>query len=250
MSVFNPDLMQGKVVLVTGGGTGIGKGIARLFAEHGAQAVICSRKEEVLQATATELRDAGLSCDYQVCDIRDYAQVEAMLDALLQAHGRLDVVVNNAAGNFPATIEQLSANGFRTVVDIDLNGTFNITRAAYSAWLAEHGGAIVNITAPFAGWGVAYQAHAAAAKAGVDSLTRTCAVEWRNKGIRVNAVAPGSVANTEGLARLSEALTGDAEPELQCLPADIANAVLFLASSDGSYVNGVDLQVDGGLAQI
>ncbi len=244
MTVFDPQMMQGKVVLVTGGGTGIGKGIARLFAEHGAHAVICSRKQDVLQATAAELHDAGLACDYHVCDIRDYAQVEAMMARIIEQRGSLDVLVNNAAGNFPATIAQLSANGFRTVVDIDLNGTFNVSRAAYSAWLAEHGGAVVNITAPFAGWGVAYQAHAAAAKAGVDSLTRTCAVEWRNKGIRVNAVAPGSVADTEGLARLSEALTGDAEPELQCQPGDIANAVLFLASDAARFISGEIIRVD------
>ena len=158
--------------------------------------------------------------------------------------GGLDILVNNAAGNFPASLEQLSPNGFKTVVDIDLNGTFNMTKAAFEHFFKSAGGNIVNISAPFAGWGVAYQAHAAAAKAGIDSLTRSCAVEWQRRGIRVNAVAPGAVIDTEGLERLSDALAGDAGSSNACLASDVANCVVFLASDAGRFISGEIIRVD------
>lgn len=244
MSIFAANLMNGKVVLVTGGGTGIGKGIATLFGQHGAKVVIASRKQDVLDATAAELQSENIDCAVCVCDIRDYSSVEALIKFVLERYGQLDVVVNNAAGNFPASVDQLSANGFRTVVDIDLNGTFNVTKAAFEHCLKANGGAVVNITAPFAGWGVAYQAHAAAAKAGIDSLTRSCAVEWQPLGIRVNAVAPGSVAATEGTARLTEALVGEAAQTVDCEAEDIANTVLFLASDAAKFISGEIIRVD------
>ncbi len=243
MSIYSADLMATKVVLITGGGTGIGKGIACAMGEHGAKVVIASRKKEVIEATAAELREQGIECESCVCDIRDYVSVTALMSFIMQTYGRLDVLVNNAAGNFPASVDQLSANAFRTVVDIDLNGTFNVSKAAFEAFLKGKGGAVVNITAPFEGWGVAYQAHAAAAKAGIDSLTRTCAVDWQPLGIRVNAVAPGSVSATEGTGRLTEALVGD-RPTISCSPADIANAVMFLASDAGRFVSGEIIRVD------
>lgn len=242
--LFAEQLFNNKVVLVTGGGTGIGKGISQLFGCYGAMVVIASRKQAVLDATVAELSEQGISCCGYACDIRDYAAVEQMLNRVLAELGRLDVVVNNAAGNFPASVDQLSANGFKTVVDIDLNGTFNVTKAAFELYLKAHGGAVVNITAPFSGWGVAYQAHAAAAKAGVDSLTRSCAVEWQPLGIRVNAVAPGSVEATEGVERLTEALVGSDASPVSCQAEDIANAVVFLASDAARFISGEIIRVD------
>lgn len=244
MSIFADDLMVNKVVLVTGGGTGIGKGIAQAFGLHGAKVVIASRKQVVLDSAITELKELGIECSAYVCDIRDYDSVAELVQFVLAKYGRLDVLVNNAAGNFPAAIDQLSANGFRTVVDIDLNGTFNVSKAAFQYYLKDNGGVVINISAPFAGWGVAYQAHAAAAKAGIDSLTRSAAVEWQPLGIRVNAVAPGSVRATEGTERLTEALVGDNANTVECEVEDIANAVLFLASDAAKFISGEIIRVD------
>ncbi len=161
------------------------------------------------------------------------------------------MLVNNAAGNFPAPITGLSPNGFKAVVDIDLRGTYHVTKAAFEAALRHTGGQIVNITAPFEGMGVALQAHAAAAKAGVDSLTRTCAVEFGPYGVRVNGVAPGAAGDTEGMARLAGALSGG-EERAPCplgtvgTTQDMADAVLFLVSDAARYVTGQILCVDGG----
>lgn len=170
--------MAGQVVFVTGGGTGIGKEIARVFGRHGASVAIASRKREVLEATRDELEAEGITCHVDVFDVRDADAARRVVDGVVDRFGRLDVVVNNAAGNFPAPITNISPNGFKAVVDIDLLGTYNVSRAAFDAWLGEHGGNIVNISAPFELRGVAMQAHVASAKAGVDSLTCTCAVEW------------------------------------------------------------------------
>ena len=244
MSIFANDAMKNKVVLVTGGATGIGKGIASLFGQYGAKVMIASRKEQVLLSAAKDLQQAGIEADLCVCDIREPVAVEQLMAAVRARFGGLDILVNNAAGNFPASIEQLSPNGFKTVVDIDLNGTFNMTKAAFEHFFKSAGGNIINISAPFAGWGVAYQAHAAAAKAGIDSLTRSCAVEWQTKSIRVNAVAPGAVRDTEGLERLSGALSGDVGPNNACQAIDIANCVLFLASEAARFISGEIIRVD------
>jgi len=163
--------------------------------------------------------------------------------------GQLDIVVNNAAGNFPAPIQGISYNGFRSVVDIDLRGTYNVTKAAFESQLKYRGGHIVNITAPFQNMGVSLQAHVAAAKAGVDSLTRTSAVEFGPHGVRVNAIAPGATADTEGMDRFEGIEAGGDSPcPLGYVGAkqDIANMVLFLVSEASSYVTGQVIAVDGG----
>jgi NAD(P)-dependent dehydrogenase (short-subunit alcohol dehydrogenase family) len=244
VSVFKSDILQGRVALVTGGGTGIGREIARTLGEHGASIVICSRKTEVIAATRDDFIKQGIECLAVTADIRDPALVEAVVQEILERFLRLDIVVNNAAGNFPASLDNISYKGFKTIVDIDLLGTYNVTKASFDAWLKYHGGCIINISAPFEHWGVAYQAHVAAAKAGVDSLTRTCAVEWAGLGIRVNSVAPGPIGDTEGMQRFessvgkSQATAGSQQ--------DMANAVLFLVSDAASFINGVTLRVDGG----
>jgi peroxisomal 2,4-dienoyl-CoA reductase len=251
MSVFRDDILKGQVAIVTGGATGIGNEIAHTLGRHGAKICICSRKVENLEKAAAELEAAGIECLWVQCDIRQPDQVQSVLDAVLERWDRLDILVNNAAGNFPAPLSRISPNGFRTIVDIDLVGTYNFSRIAFDAWLRDHGGNIVNISAPFEGKGAALQVHVAAAKAGVDSLTRTCAVEWGRHGIRVNGVMPGPIADTEGMARFGAA-TGMGNEAVSTVPlgrdgtrAEMANAVLFLVSEAASYVSGQIFAVDG-----
>lgn len=247
-SVFRSDILEGQVALITGGGTGIGKEIARTLAEHGARLAICSRKQEVIEATTAEFIAEGHECLAIPCDIRKPDEVETVVQGVLAHYGRLDIVVNNAAGNFPAPIAGLSYNGFKAVVDIDLLGTYNVSKAAFDAWLGENGGNIVNISAPYERQGPALQAHVASAKMGVDALTRTCAVEWWSRGIRVNGIAPGATAGTEGMARFAEVARpddGETPSRRSGTKREMANCVLFLVSDAASYVSGQIFCVDG-----
>src|SRR5881628_1377438 len=249
--VFTTDLLKGRVALITGGGTGICRGIALAFAQHACDVAITSRKAEHLEPTAEELRRVGVRAVAKAADVRDPAAVNDAVSAVIAELGRLDILVNGAAGNFVCLAENLSPNGFGTVVDIDLKGTFNVSRAALPH-LKARGGSVVNISATLPYLGTMGQAHAAAAKAGVDSLTRTLAVEWGPHGIRVNGIAPGPIEGTEGVKRLTN--DKSRASALKNCPLgrmgttdDIANAALFLASDAASYVNGVTLVVDGGL---
>jgi peroxisomal 2,4-dienoyl-CoA reductase len=209
-----------------------------------------SRKEENLTATTAELRAEGIDAIYEMADIRDADAVSRSIGNVMDQFGRIDILVNNAAGNFPAPMTSISPNGFKAVVDIDLLGTYNVSKAVFDAWMGEHGGNIVNISAPFELRGVAMQAHVAAAKAGVDSLTRTSAVEWGPYGIRVNAVAPGSIAETEGVKRFAAAVRdGDQRAvnplNLEGHGTDIAYAVLFFCSPAARLISGQVISVDG-----
>lgn len=253
-NVFAPNLLAGKAALVTGGGSGIGAGIAMLFARHGAKVALVGRTLEKLESVAKTIRDAGGEASTHPCDVRDYPALEkAINDAAAQA-GRLDLLVNSAAGNFLAPAASLSANGFRSVVDIDLCGTFNACRAAF-AHLAKQGGSIVSITATQADVPTPLQVHAGAAKAGIAKLTRDLALEWSRMGIRVNAVSPGPVEGTEGMSRLAPP---DVESTLKKrVPLgrygtidEIAAAVLYLVSPAGAYVTGSTLLIDGGTSLI
>lgn len=248
MTVFRDDILAGRVALVTGGATGLGLEIAHTLAAHGARVVICSRKEDNLKAAVAELTAAGAEARHGVCDVRDLTQVQRVVADTIEAYGRLDIVVNNAAGNFPAPLTGLSSNGFKAVVDIDLIGTFHVSRAAYDAWLGEHGGSIVNISATIQYAGMALQAHVSSAKAGVDALTRTCAIEWGPAGVRVNTVSPGGMTGTEGLARVTAVRGGGTRSPLGRVGerSEVANAVLFLVSDAASYITGATLAVDGG----
>jgi peroxisomal 2,4-dienoyl-CoA reductase len=249
--VFDSNLLKGRVALVTGGGTGICRGIALALAAHGCDVAITSRKQEHLDPTAEELRARGVRAIAVAGDVRDPAAVDAVLAAVVKELGRLDILINGAAGNFICLAENLSPNGFGTVVDIDLKGTFNVSRAAFPH-LKVQGGSVVNISATLPYLGTIGQVHASAAKAGIDSMTRTLAVEWGPHRIRVNGIAPGPIADTEGVRRLT---TGKSlENVLKQSPVgrlgtidDIANATLYLVSDAASYVNGVTLVVDGGL---
>lgn len=245
MSDFKDDILRGRVALVTGGATGIGKEISRTLGKHGARIVITSRKQENLDAARQEFEEQGIECLALASDVRNPEAVEQVIAAALEKYGSLNVVVNCAAGMFIAPIERMSYNAFKTVVDIDLLGTYNVTKAAFTAYLKEHGGCIVNISAPFEHWGVSSMAHVAAAKAGVESLTRTCAVEWAPLGIRVNSVGPGFISDTEGVKRAAEAGMSE-EKGLKGTRQDMANAVLFLVSDSASFISGVCIRVDGG----
>ena len=249
--MFNTNLLKGRAALVTGGGTGICRGIALAFARHGCDVAIASRKIEHLEPTAEELRRTGVRAVAKAADVRDPAAVSAAVEACVDSLGRLDILVNGAAGNFVCLAENLSPNGFGTVVDIDLKGTFNAARAALSH-LRAHGGSVINISATLPYLGTVGQSHAAAAKAGIDSLTRVLACEWGPYGIRVNGIAPGPIEGTEGVRRLTNAETRD-DAVRQCPLGrlgtidDIANAALFLCSDAAAFINGVTLVVDGGL---
>lgn len=249
MSVFLSDVLKDQVAFVTGGATGIGFQIAKTLGEHGARVFIASRKDDALFLACKELGQAKVISDYAVCDIRDPLAVESAVDQCLERYGRLDILVNNAAGNFPAPITDISYNGFKTIVDIDLLGTYNVTKAVFEKSMRNNGGNIVNISAPFQHCGAAYQAHVAAAKSGVDSLTRSCAVEFAKHGVRVNAVAPGATGATEGLDRFSEQVPGSTVTNPLGVigsKADIANAVLFLLTDAAGYITGQIIAVDGG----
>ena len=250
-AVFQPNLLEHRVALVTGGGTGICRGIAMAFAAHGCDVAITSRKLEHLEPTADELRARGVRAIAKAADVRDPAVVNEAVSAIAAELGRIDILINGAAGNFVCLAENLSPNGFGTVVDIDLKGTFNMSRAALPH-LKARGGSVVNISATLPYLGTMGQAHASAAKAGVDSLTRTLAVEWGPYGIRVNGIAPGPIEGTEGVRRLTNERSRESAQRLNPLGRmgtvdDIANAALFLCSDAASFVNGVTLVVDGGL---
>jgi len=251
VDVFAPNLLQGQVAFVTGGGTGIGREIARVLGRHGAKIAIASRRLEVCEETATELRKEGIEVHVDAFDVRKSDEVERVTKGILERFGRLDVLVNNAAGNFPAPISKISYNGFKSVVDIDLLGTYNCSKAAFELAMRDHGGNVVNIAAAFELRGVSFQAHVAAAKSGVLSLTRTCAVEWGPHGVRVNGVNPGATGNTEGMKRFSEAVTQGEPRAMNPLRVmshgqDIALCVLFLVSPSARHVTGQVISVDGG----
>ncbi|MFO0684732.1 MAG: SDR family oxidoreductase [Sandaracinus sp.] len=251
-SVFKDGILEGKVAFVTGGGSGICKGITESFLAHGARAAILGRKVERLEEAAKELSaKTGKECLPIGCDVRDGKQVEAALDRALERFGRIDVVVNGAAGNFLAPAAALSYNGFKTVLEIDAMGTYNVCRASFDKWLKDHGGHIVNISATLHYAATPLQIHAASAKAAVDTITRTLAMEWGPLGIQVNGIAPGPIADTEGYARLAP--PGFAEKVASVVPIgrlgtieDIANCATWLVSGAASYVHGETIVVDGG----
>src|SRR4051794_28137381 len=248
--VFNKNILQGKVAFVTGGGTGITGGVARAFAEHGAKLAIVSRSEEHLIPMKQFVDENGGECLAVAADVRDHAAVENAIAKTVEQFGHIDIVVNGAAGNFLCAAEQLSANGFGTVVDIDTKGTFNVCRAAFEALKASKG-QILNISATLHYLATPMQIHVSAAKAGVDAITRNLSVEWGRHGIRVNGIAPGPIDDTEGMKRLL--MPALKEKLMRTIPlgrfgqiADVENAALFLVSDAASYINGVTLVVDGG----
>lgn len=245
---------KGRSVFVAGGSSGINLGIARAFAACGANVAIASRSAERVAGAVAELRGlaaAGARIEGYSADVRD---AEAIAAALAQAHeaiGDFDVLISGAAGNFVAPALGMSAKGFRTVIDIDLNGTFHVLRGAHQ-FLRKPGASVISISAPQAYNPTPYQAHVCAAKAGVDMLTRVLAMEWGPEGIRVNSIVPGPVGDTEGVRRLAP--TPEAQARMVAsvplgrlgTTAEIADMALFLSSRHAQFVTGAVIPVDGG----
>jgi len=251
--VFSAGALSGRTALITGGGTGLGFAIAAAYAGLGANTVLAGRRQEKLDSAAAEIEAAGGKVITVRTDVRDYDQVVAAVQEAKKKFGQLDILVNSAAGNFYCPTEQLSPNGWRVVVDIDLNGTFLCCKAAFDELrTSRHGGCIISLITTFGMSGWPGQAHAGAAKAGILSLSRALAVEWASHGIRVNTISPGPIEGTEGVSKLYEARQ---QMDLQLrriplgrlgTPADIANAAVFLASPAGAFITGADMVVDGG----
>jgi NAD(P)-dependent dehydrogenase (short-subunit alcohol dehydrogenase family) len=251
--MFQHDLLQGKRILITGGGTGLGKGMARRFLELGATVYICGRRKEVLAETEAELSHATKGAIHsRPCDVRNAQAVDEMIETIWR-DGSLDILVNNAAGNFLARTEELSGRAFEAVIGIVLVGTINVTMACARRWIsAGHHAAVLNITTTYAKTGSAYVVPSAVSKAGVEAFTRSLAVEWGSRGIRLNAIAPGPIPTEGAFSRLLP------RPELEKFAKDrnplgrfgtveeLANLAAFLVSDGSGYINGDVITMDGG----
>jgi NAD(P)-dependent dehydrogenase (short-subunit alcohol dehydrogenase family) len=251
--MFRADLLQNKRILITGGGTGLGRGMAQGFLSLGATVYICGRRKEVLSATQQELRETtGGRIHALPCDVRSADAVDGMIEAIWR-DGPLDILINNAAGNFLARTEDLSLRAFDAVIGIVLLGTIHVTMACGRRWLAaNHPATVLNITTTYTRTGSAYVVPSATAKAGVEAFTRSLAVEWGNRGIRMNAIAPGPVPTEGAFSRLLP------RPELEQLAKqrnpmgrfgtveELSNLAAFLVSDGCPYINGEVVTMDGG----
>lgn len=251
MSIFRDDILQGRVALITGGGSGINFAIAEALLAHGAKVALVSRKQERLDEAAERLSPGKVRARGFAADVRDTVALKRAIEGAHATFGQLDILVNGAAGNFLAPAATLSPSGFEAVLDIDALGTFHACRLCFDHLVADGGGVIINITAPQAWVPMPAQVHAGAAKAAVQKMTQDLALEWGAYGLRVVAVSPGPIDDTEGVARLAP---GDLATELaQSIPLgrlgqkrEIGEAVVFLCSDAARYITGTTLVVDGG----
>lgn len=253
--MFRENALQGKIFVITGGGTGLGKAMTRYLMELGARTVITSRRKEVLEESAAELEsETGGKCMPLVCDVRDSEQVQQVVDTVVQKWGTPDGWVNNAAGNFISPTERLSPNAFSTIIDIVLKGSVNCTLAMGKHWIdSKQAGAVVNIVTTYAWTGSGYVVPSATAKAGVLAMTRSLAVEWAKYNIRTNAVAPGPFPTKGAWDRLLPGELAEKFDPARRVPlkrvgehGELANLVAFLLSDYSAYINGEVITIDGG----
>ncbi len=251
--MFDEKLLKGKNIIVTGGGTGLGKSMATRFADLGANLVITSRREGVISEAAKELQKSGGKVVAIPCDVRDPEQVEAMVEQTVKELGSVDILLNNAAGNFISPTENLSPNAFKTVIDIVLNGTFHCTQAAGKVMRKNKSGIILNIVTTYAWTGSGYVVPSACAKAGVLAMTRSLAVEWAKYGIRTVAIAPGPFPTKGAWSRLAPPGLGIDKKMKARIPLkrvgehiELANLASYLISDQAAYINGEVVTIDGG----
>jgi citronellol/citronellal dehydrogenase len=254
-SVFKPGLFAGQNLIVTGGGSGIGRCTAHELAALGAHVVLVGRKPEKLEAVAAEIREDGGVCSLQAFDIRDEDSVKQGIKAILAERGLVHGLVNNAGGQFPAPLMAISKKGWEAVVNNNLTGGFLVARELFNQCLRKNGGAIVNMLADFWG-GMPGMGHSGAARAGMLNFTETAAVEWAHAGVRVNAVAPGWVASS-GLDNYDESFQKEFIPKLRgAVPlqrlaeeAEISAAIVFLLSEAAAFITGACIAIDGGASR-
>jgi citronellol/citronellal dehydrogenase len=249
-SVFRPGLFEGRIVWVTGGGSGIGRCVAHELASLGALVVLSGRSPDKLDRVAAEIAEDGGRCDTLAFDIRDEVAVQAAVAAIVARHGPVAGLVNNAGGQFPAPLAAISRKGFDAVVANNLTGGFLMMRELYNQCMQAHGGAIVNMTADFRN-GMPGMGHSGAARAGMSNLTATAAFEWAQAGVRVNAVAPGWIASSGmdhyggAMRTLIPRLKNHVPLRRLGAEAEVSAAIVFLLSPAASFITGVTLQIDG-----
>lgn len=245
MSAFRDNLFAGKTAFVAGGTSGINLGIARRLAELGARVAVAGRNPEKAQAAAAAIGPDAIGL---TADVRDYGAIRALMEQVVERLGPMDIVVSGAAGNFLSPATAMSANAFKSVVDIDLLGTFNVFRGCYDL-LNKPGASLIAITAGQAVNPMMFQAHACAAKAGINQLVRVLAMEW-GPDVRVNAISPGPIADTEGMARLALSSRAAMERKIALKrwgeAREVAEGAVFLSSPSAAYVTGIILDIDGG----
>ena len=251
-SVFRAGLFAGQVIVVTGGGSGIGRCTAHELAALGAQVALVGRKPEKLDKVRQEIAEAGGSATTHACDIREEEQVCATVDAVLAAHGRIDGLVNNAGGQFPAPLRDISLKGWEAVVRTNLTGGFLVARECYRRWMEQHGGAVVNMIADMWG-GMPGMAHSGAARAGMLNFTESAACEWAASGVRVNAVAPGWIASSgfetypPEVQEWAKTLKAKIPQQRFGTEAEVSAAIVFLLSEAASFITGTTIRIDGGV---
>jgi NAD(P)-dependent dehydrogenase (short-subunit alcohol dehydrogenase family) len=248
---FREKVLAGKTAFVAGASSGINLGIAQHFARAGARIALISRSHEKITAAAKTITDEGFDAIGMAADVRDFDSVEQSMKRAQESLGNFDIVISGAAGNFVAPALGMSSKGFKTVVDIDLIGTFNVLRASFQ-YLNRPGASLISITAPQAVNPSVFQSHVCAAKAGINMLTKCLAMEWGPAGVRVNAISPGPISDTEGMARLAP--TAEMEQSIKSRIAlrdygdktDIADTALFLSTDNAKYITGTIVDCDGG----